>query len=91
MVSVAEVPMMFAANKLVEVELVVVAFVTNKLAIVPFALTKFAMVPLILFTVVPEAVAKPSQPDEVTFVNVPLVAVNAVKLSVVPVALVKMS
>lgn len=91
LVKAAEVPTMLAAKRLVEVEFVLVPFVTSKFAIVPLALTRLAKLPLMPLIVVPEAVAKPSHPVEVTLVKTPLVAVNAARLSVVPVALVKMN
>ena len=90
-VKLAEVPTTFAANKLVDVELVDTSLVTFNVAIVPFALTKLPMAALLAFNVVPEARAKPSQPVEVTLVNDPLVAVSAAKFKLVPVAFVKIN
>ena len=90
-VKLAEVPTMLAANKFVEVELVDTSLVTFKVPMVPFALTKLAILPLMAFTVVPEAMAKPNQPVDVTFVNEPFVAVRAAKFKLVPVALVKIN
>lgn len=46
---------------------------------------------LIALILVPEAVAKPSQPVEVTLVSVPLVAAKVVKFNKLPVAFVKTS